>query len=102
MPVRKPRKEPDVGTICTHSYKGKTYTMTVVKVEGRIGFKVGRDVFNSPTAAATSITKNSINGWAFWAQEEEPTEPRRVTIHRHKVEYSPRRKPVTFGPGSNS
>lgn len=66
MPTRKSRKEPAVGTICSRNYKGKTYTMKVIKTEMGIGYKVGRDVFKTPSAAAKAITKTEVNGWVFW------------------------------------
>jgi hypothetical protein len=71
MPKRKQRKAPMVGTTCSRTYKAKTYTMTVVNIDGWVGFKVGRDVFDTPTGAAMAITKNAVNGWVFWGLDVE-------------------------------
>ena len=69
MPKKKIRPNPTVGLEFKKVFKGKPYTLKVVKVDGQIGFKVGKSVFPSPTAAAKSITKNEINGWKFWAMD---------------------------------
>ncbi len=66
MPIRKKREKPVVGTVCTHIRKGKTYKMKIVETEDGLGYKVGTDVFKSPSAAAKSITKQEVNGWVFW------------------------------------
>lgn len=66
MPNRKVRKMPKEGTVRTRTFSGRTYKLTVVKTDSGIGFQVGRDVFATPTAAAKSITKKEVNGWAFW------------------------------------
>jgi len=50
------------GTEFRAMYKGTTYS---AKVEGNKLLLNGR-VMNSPSEAATAITKNSVNGWVFW------------------------------------
>jgi hypothetical protein len=50
------------GTEFRASYKGQTY---YGKVEPR-GLVVGNKAFNSPSAAAVTITSNAVNGWTFW------------------------------------
>ncbi len=65
MAKRKPRPQPPIGTECTRRHKGKTFTMTVVSTDGGLGYRVGRKVFSTPTAAAKSITNTEVNGWVF-------------------------------------
>lgn len=66
MPVHKTRGKPIVGTTCSRTHKGKTYTMIVIKTSLGIGYKVGGDIFRTPTSAAKSITQKDVNGWVFW------------------------------------
>ncbi len=51
-----------VGTELRAAYKGQTYLARVATgalvLEGK--------QFNSPSAAAMSITRNPVNGWTFW------------------------------------
>ncbi len=47
-------------------YKGKTYTLKVVKTDRGIGYDLRGTVFSSPSTAAKSLTKTEINGWKFW------------------------------------
>jgi hypothetical protein len=50
------------GTEFRANYKGQTFT---ARVEG--GNLILKGVkFSSPSAAAISITKTSVNGWRFW------------------------------------
>jgi hypothetical protein len=69
MPKRKKRQELQEGLTFSNKYKGALYSMKTVKVNGKIKYKVGKTTFNSPTAAAKSITLNSVNGWTFWSIE---------------------------------
>ena len=66
MVKRKERKLPPVGNTYTRKYKGKTYTMKVVRKNGRIAFSVLGKEFNSPSGAAKTIAKTEVNGWVFW------------------------------------
>ena len=66
MPKHKERKVPRVGTKFTRHFKGKTFTMTVVKTPSGIGYKVSKNTYRSLSAAAKSITKTEVNGWVFW------------------------------------
>ena len=66
MPMHKARKVPRIGSKFTKHFKGKEFHMTVVKTHSGIGFKVSNNVYNSPSAAAKSITKKEVNGWVFW------------------------------------
>jgi hypothetical protein len=50
------------GTEFRADYKGRTYT---ARVEGG-GLVVNGEKYNSPSAAAISITGNPVNGWKFW------------------------------------
>lgn len=51
-----------VGTEFRASYKGKTY---LARVEGG-ALVLNGERFDTPSAAAMSITKNPVNGWTFW------------------------------------
>lgn len=52
-----------VGTEFRATYKGQTY---LARVEGGALVLSGKR-FDSPSAAAVSITRNPVNGWRFWA-----------------------------------
>lgn len=51
-----------VGTELRATYKGQTYLARVSS--GALVYDSKR--FNSPSAAAMSITGNPVNGWTFW------------------------------------
>lgn len=51
-----------VGTEFRASYKGKTYLARVE--DGALVLNGER--FDTPSAAAMSITRNPVNGWTFW------------------------------------
>jgi|SRR5438552_1634698 len=51
-----------VGTELRAIYKGQTHMARVSA--GALVFNSQR--FNSPSAAAMSVTGNSVNGWTFW------------------------------------
>ena len=51
-----------VGTEFRANYKGQTY---LGRVEGAALVLKG-ERFDTPSAAAMSITKNPVNGWTFW------------------------------------
>ncbi len=51
-----------VGTEFRANYKGQTY---LARVEGGALVLNGQQ-FDSPSAAAVSITGNPVNGWTFW------------------------------------
>jgi Restriction Enzyme Adenine Methylase Associated len=44
------------------NYKGETYT---AKINDGAWIQNGQ-IMNSPSEAATAITKTSVNGWTFW------------------------------------
>ena len=50
------------GTEFRASYKGKTY---LARVEGG-ALLLNGERFDTPSAAAMSITNNPVNGWTFW------------------------------------
>lgn len=50
------------GTEFRATYKGQTY---LARVEGGALVLSGKR-FDSPSAAAVSITRNPVNGWRFW------------------------------------
>jgi len=64
--VKKKYKLPEIGSIIKKVWKGKTYEMTIVNVNGTIHYKVYSNIFTSPTGAAKFITRQEINGWKFW------------------------------------
>ncbi|HUL42054.1 MAG TPA: hypothetical protein VLV32_09155 [Burkholderiales bacterium] len=51
-----------VGTEFRANYKGQTY---LGRVEGR-ALVINGKKFDTPSAAAVSITRNAVNGWKFW------------------------------------
>ena len=63
---------PKVGKVFKATYKGKPYTMKVVKGEdGGVAYQVGNDKFESPTGAAKHVVGGSRNGWRFWGIEQQ-------------------------------
>jgi len=69
MPKPKKRKPAAVGTTYTKAYKGARYTMKIVKRGTEVGYSVKGIVYETPSAAANSISKNKANGWTFWKIE---------------------------------
>jgi hypothetical protein len=51
------------------SYKGKRYSGQI-RPDGKIRF-LGK-LFNSPSLAATEVTKRPMNGWTAWSYERVP------------------------------
>jgi len=70
MTVRKAHNLPKVGETFARTFKSVQYTMTVVKKGKEVGYRVGNNVYSSPSAAANSVTQNAVNGWRFWHIEE--------------------------------
>ncbi len=66
MPKAKKRQAPPVGSQFPKTYKNVKYTLTVIKSDGGVAYKLGRAVFSAPSAAAKSITGSEVNGWRFW------------------------------------
>lgn len=66
MAKRKERQLLPIGNTYTRTYKGRTYTMKVVRKNRGIAFSVLGKEFNSPSGAAKSIAKTEVNGWVFW------------------------------------
>jgi predicted type IV restriction endonuclease len=63
---------PKAGNIFKATYKGKPYTMKVVKGEdGGVAYQVGNEVFKSPSAAGKHVVGRSCNGWRFWGIEQQ-------------------------------
>ena len=71
MPRRKQRPLPKAGAKFTKKFKGKEYTLTVIEDNGNIKYKLGENVFNSPSGAAKSLldNKQEVNGWVFWGMD---------------------------------
>lgn len=70
MPVRKAHGLPKVGDTFNRTFKHVQYTMTIVRARKGIGYKVGNNIYSSPSAAAKSVTQTAVNGWTFWHIEE--------------------------------
>lgn len=70
MPRAAKREPLPIGTKGFTNYKGREYTIEVVNADTGIGYRVGRSVFTSPSAAAKAITGRETNGWVFWHLEE--------------------------------
>jgi len=66
MPRKKERKPPQIGKIYTRVFKGKSYSVKIVRTESGLAYTLGGETFPTPTAAAKSITKCDVNGWVFW------------------------------------
>jgi hypothetical protein len=64
--IRKERPLPNPGSKFTRKCKGIIYEMTVVIVGDKMQFKVGNEMFDSPTGAAKFVSKQQVNGWSFW------------------------------------
>jgi hypothetical protein len=60
------RTLPQVGAVYRRKFGGRWHTLTVVREHGRLGYKVGREVHPSLSAAAREVTGAPINGWEFW------------------------------------
>lgn len=60
------RPHPSVGSEFERKYEEKLFRMKVVEVDGRVCYEVAGKVYASPSSAASSITKGSVNGWKFW------------------------------------
>lgn len=59
-------REPKVGSKYERTFKGNKYTLTVKSKNGKILYEVDGKLYESPSGAASSITNNYVNGWAFW------------------------------------
>lgn len=71
MPRAKQRTPPACGTQFTREYKGRSYTLHVIAAPtGGVAYKVGNEVFGSPSTAARSITGGHVNGWLWWRIEQ--------------------------------
>ena len=56
MPLHKQRPQPKVGSVFAKTFNGKAYALSVVRTGNGIGFKVKDQVFDTPSAAAKSLT----------------------------------------------
>jgi hypothetical protein len=70
MPRAKHRTPPKPGSTFKREYQGKSYTLSVVEQSGRLQYRLKGEVFTSPSAAAQSLTKYSVNGWLFWHMDK--------------------------------
>jgi hypothetical protein len=67
MPRVKIRRKPlPVGTKGHARHYRREYTVEVISTDDGIGYRVGRSVFSSLSAAGKSITGYECNGWVFW------------------------------------
>lgn len=66
MPKIKNRETPKIGSIYEKKFNGVVYQLLVINSENGIAYKLGEQIFSTPTAAAKSIQKTEVNGWKFW------------------------------------
>lgn len=46
---------------------GTIHVLTVIEVKGKVKYKLGKQIFDSPSGAAKYIKGgHEVNGWAFW------------------------------------
>lgn len=71
MPIKKVRTSPRAGATFKKLYKGRSYTLeVVVSRDNELRYKVGRELYGSPSGAAKAITEREINGWKFWGMDQ--------------------------------
>jgi hypothetical protein len=68
--TNKARSLPKPGATFKKEYKGTTYVLSVMEQKGRLIYRLRGESFNSPSAAAKSLTNYEINGWVFWSMDE--------------------------------
>ena len=68
---KKERVMPKNGAKFKRTFNGKNYILKVVYQEGVIKYKLGGELYDSPSAAAQSLVKNkyAVNGWVFWGMK---------------------------------
>lgn len=71
MPKTKSRTPPKPGSTFRRTYKGNTYSLSVVEQNERIVYRLNGKTFSSPSAAAKSLSHYEVNGWAFWDMNSE-------------------------------
>lgn len=69
MPKRKERPTPKVGSSFEKIFHGKTRTLHVMKQDKGMCYEMDGKMFNSPSAAAKTLTKSEVNGWRFWGMD---------------------------------
>jgi len=71
--TRVKRSLPALGATLTGTSKGVQYKAKIVEAssfpDGK-AVSLGNKLYRSLTAAATAVTKTSINGWLFWKIKE--------------------------------
>jgi hypothetical protein len=67
----KDRKAVVAGDKFVKVYKDTKYEMEIVNVGEVVKYKVGKEVFKSPSAAAKFVKNNdvAVNGWKFWKMD---------------------------------
>jgi hypothetical protein len=70
MPKTKARTLPKPGSTFKRDYQGQTYSLSVVGQKGHVLYRLQGETFNSPSAAAKSLTKHAVNGWLFWRMDK--------------------------------
>ena len=67
MPKRKERPAPIKGKKYERYFKGNTFVLSVIEQDGQVKYKLGDEVFDSPSGAAKSLNGGKeVNGWTFW------------------------------------
>jgi hypothetical protein len=67
--TRGPRYLPPIGTRLVGHFKGQRYEAVIIEVKDfpeKKGIHLNKKIYRSMTAAATAISKQSVNGWRFW------------------------------------
>lgn len=66
MPKKAQHKVPKPGLSFARIFQGEKYVLTVVSENGRTMYRLGKNSYRSPSAAAKKITCGEVNGWKFW------------------------------------
>ena len=70
MPKTKTRTLPKPGSTFKKKFNGKAYNLSVVEQDGRLVYRLQGANFDSPSAAAKSLTNHEVNGWVFWKMDK--------------------------------
>ena len=66
MKIRIERRIPRAGAVFEHTYSGKHFKLKVVAFNDGVAYELNGKIYETPTAAAKTITKYDVNGWLFW------------------------------------
>jgi hypothetical protein len=71
MTRAKDHKAPKIGSTFEKMFKQRKFQLNIVSTPSGTGYEVRGQVFRSPSGAAKSITKTSVNGWKFWHMDKD-------------------------------